>query len=60
MNSTTRLLVVPKCRSSHRARPVASKITIKQFYLPGGSSTQLKGVPSDIALALGQRVPANR
>lgn len=31
-------------------RPVASKITIKQFYLPGGSSTQLKGVPSDIAL----------
>lgn len=33
-----------------QARPVASKITIKQFYLPGGSSTQLKGVPSDIAL----------
>ena len=32
------------------ARPVASKITIKQFYLAGGSSTQLKGVPSDIAL----------
>jgi carboxyl-terminal processing protease len=31
-------------------RPVASKITIKQFYLPGGSSTQLKGVPSDISL----------
>ncbi len=31
-------------------RPVASKITIKQFYLPGGSSTQVKGVPSDIAL----------
>lgn len=31
-------------------RPVASKITIKQFYLPGGTSTQLKGVPSDIAL----------
>lgn len=31
-------------------RPVASKITIKQFYLPGGSSTQLKGVPSDIVL----------
>lgn len=29
---------------------VASKITIKQFYLPEGSSTQLKGVPSDIAL----------
>ena len=33
-----------------QTRPVASKITIKQFYLPGGSSTQLKGVPSDIAL----------
>lgn len=32
------------------ARPVASKITIKQFYLPGGSSTQVRGVPSDIAL----------
>ena len=31
-------------------RPVASKITIKQFYLPGGSSTQAKGVPSDIIL----------
>ncbi len=32
------------------ARPVASKITIKQFYLPGGTSTQLEGVPSDIIL----------
>ncbi|MGB0257095.1 MAG: carboxy terminal-processing peptidase [Coraliomargarita sp.] len=32
------------------AKPVASKITIKQFYLPGGSSTQVKGVPSDIVL----------
>jgi carboxyl-terminal processing protease len=32
------------------ARPVASKITIKQFYLPQGSSTQVKGVPSDIVL----------
>ncbi len=31
-------------------RPVASKITIKQFFLPDGSSTQVKGVPSDIAL----------
>lgn len=31
-------------------RPVASKITIKQFYLPRGSSTQVRGVPSDIAL----------
>jgi len=32
------------------ARPVASKITIKQFFLPDGSSTQVKGVPSDIVL----------
>lgn len=31
-------------------RPVASKITIKQFFLPDGSSTQVKGVPSDIVL----------
>ncbi len=30
--------------------PVASKITIKQFFLPQGNSTQLKGVPSDIVL----------
>ena len=30
--------------------PVASKITIKQFFLPQGSSTQLKGVTSDIIL----------
>ena len=29
---------------------VASKITIKQFFLPKGSSTQLKGVSSDITL----------
>jgi len=33
-----------------QARPVASKITIKQFYLPAGSSTQVKGVPSDIVM----------
>ena len=33
-----------------QTRPVASKITIKQFFLPGGSSTQVKGVPSDIVL----------
>ncbi|ADE55138.1 carboxy terminal-processing peptidase [Coraliomargarita akajimensis] len=33
-----------------QTKPVASKITIKQFYLPGGSSTQVRGVPSDIAL----------
>jgi len=39
-----------KPNSAASARPVASKITIKQFYLPGGSSTQLRGVLSDIAL----------
>lgn len=36
--------------SDPETRPVASKITIKQFYLPEGSSTQVKGVPSDIVL----------
>lgn len=36
--------------SEKDARPVATKITIKQFYLPEGSSTQVKGVPSDIVL----------
>lgn len=30
--------------------PVASKITIKQFFLPDGHSTQVKGVPSDVVL----------
>ena len=30
--------------------PVASKITIKQFFLPKGNSTQVKGVASDIVL----------
>ncbi|MGC6455542.1 MAG: carboxy terminal-processing peptidase [Coraliomargaritaceae bacterium] len=37
-------------QSIQQTRPVASKITIKQFYLPGGHSTQLRGVPSDIVL----------
>ena len=37
-------------QTTEQTRPVASKITIKQFYLPDGSSTQVKGVPSDIAL----------
>ena len=37
-------------QAAPQAKPVASKITIKQFYLPGGSSTQVRGVPSDIAL----------
>lgn len=35
---------------AQQTKPVASKITIKQFYLPGGSSTQLRGVPSDIVI----------
>jgi carboxyl-terminal processing protease len=37
-------------QSLQQTRPVASKITIKQFYLPGGHSTQMRGVPSDIVL----------
>ena len=37
-------------QSVEKPRPVASKITIKQFYLPGGNSTQLRGVPSDVVL----------
>ncbi|MDA0848203.1 MAG: carboxy terminal-processing peptidase [Verrucomicrobia bacterium] len=38
-------------QSSQSQTPsVASKITIKQFFLPKGSSTQLKGVSSDIIL----------
>ena len=36
--------------AEEQARPVATKITIKQFYLPDGSSTQVKGVPSNIIL----------
>ena len=36
--------------SQSQTPPVASKITIKQFFLPKGSSTQLKGVSSDIIL----------
>lgn len=36
--------------SHSQTPPVASKITIKQFFLPKGSSTQLKGVSSDIIL----------
>lgn len=36
--------------NSSSTPPVASKITIKQFFLPQGSSTQLKGVVSDIIL----------
>jgi carboxyl-terminal processing protease len=33
-----------------REDPGALKLTIRKFYLPGGSSTQLKGVVSDIVL----------
>lgn len=40
----------PTVKPENETPPVASKITIKQFYLPDGSSTQVKGVPSDIVL----------
>ena len=33
-----------------RNRPVATKVTVSQFFLPKGDSTQLRGVPSDIVL----------
>jgi carboxyl-terminal processing protease len=33
-----------------RSRPVAAKVTVSQFFLPKGDSTQLQGVPSDIVL----------
>ncbi len=35
---------------THAYDPGALKVTIRKFYRPGGSSTQLKGVPSDIVL----------
>jgi carboxyl-terminal processing protease len=35
---------------SHSIDPGALKVTIRKFYRPGGASTQLKGVESDIAL----------
>ena len=44
--------------SEPETRPVASKITIKQFYLPDGSSTQVKGVP--LTSSLSKRVFADR
>ena len=36
--------------SLSRNRPVAAKVTVSQFFLPKGDSTQLRGVPSDIVL----------
>ncbi len=51
MNSRPLFSFLPQFNQpTSTTRPVASKITIKQFYLPGGTSTQLKGVPSHIAL----------
>jgi carboxyl-terminal processing protease len=50
MNSRPIFSFIPQISKPAGARPVASKITIKQFYLPSGRSTQLKGVPSDIVL----------
>ena len=41
--------VLARARPS-RAKTGAAKITIQKFYLPDGSSTQLKGVVSDIVL----------
>jgi carboxyl-terminal processing protease len=35
---------------SHAYDPGALKVTIRKFYRPGGASTQLKGVASDIVL----------
>lgn len=51
MNNRPTFSFLPQfTKPASTARPVASKITIKQFYLPGGTSTQLEGVPSDIIL----------
>ncbi|MGB0419114.1 MAG: carboxy terminal-processing peptidase, partial [Opitutales bacterium] len=50
MNSNNRFAWLNQFTQSQTPRSVASKITIKQFYLPSGRSTQVKGVPSDIVL----------
>ncbi len=50
MNTRPLFSFFPQLAKPSTTRPVASKITIKQFYLPAGSSTQLKGVHSDIIL----------
>lgn len=50
MNSANRFSWFNQFTQQKPPRSVASKITIKQFYLPSGRSTQVKGVPSDIVL----------
>ena len=50
MHSNNRFAWLNQFTQSQPPRSVASKITIKQFYLPSGRSTQVKGVPSDIVL----------
>ncbi len=43
--------VMRKAGLAVEADPGALKLTIRKFYRPDGSSTQLKGVPSDLVLA---------
>lgn len=50
MNTGNRFAWLNQFTQQQPLRSVASKITIKQFYLPSGRSTQVKGVPSDIVL----------
>lgn len=50
MNPGNRFSWLNQFTQQQPPRSVASKITIKQFYLPSGRSTQVKGVPSDIVL----------
>ena len=50
MNPANRFSWLNQFTQQQPPRSVASKITIKQFYLPSGRSTQLKGVLSDIVL----------
>ena len=42
--------MLPRQLSVSKAKTGAAKITIQKFYLPGGASTQLKGVVPDIVL----------
>ena len=43
-------MVMDKAGIAHAYDPGALKITISKFYRPGGASTQLRGVASDIVL----------
>lgn len=42
--------VMDRSRMAHSYDPGALKVTIRKFYRPSGSSTQLRGVASDIVL----------